>query len=102
MIQGDLSKRNIMLCQIGMDLVLTAVRSGQDILLRFMLADHIQQSLRAAVSGKEYFPLPVQDKFLQIERYRFGDAAVFHLLAHLYLQLLHNAEEMVHGTSAGE
>src|SRR6218665_603715 len=67
-----------------------------------MLINYVEKAFVTAICSIKHFTLPVQNKFLKIQGYRFCNAKVFGILRYSYFHFFANAKEMVDGISAGK
>jgi len=74
----------------------------EEFLVLLVFVDDVEHALVQPVGAIEHFSLPVEDEFLQVKRYGFGDTEVFSVLGDTDLHLFADPEEMVDGVTAGE
>src|SRR5688572_15948501 len=67
-----------------------------------MLVDHIEHAFVGTICAIENFAFSVEDKFLQVKRYRFSNAEVLGILRNAYFHFFTYPEKMINGVPAGE
>jgi hypothetical protein len=84
-------------------IVLLVLRTGiKELLVFLVLVDNVEHALVQPVRAIEYFPLAVEDKFLEIQSDRLGDTEILCILGYADLHLLADAEEVIDRIPTGK
>lgn len=98
------SKSTIIQLQPVDDLVVLLIfRAGiKELLVLLMFVDDIEHAFIQPVRAIKDLAFPVENEFLKIERYGFGNAEILGILRHADLHLFADTEKMIDSIAAGE